>query len=68
MTIKKIAELGDGITLINLYENLSGKNMGKAVVGAPKGNLQKIGNLSATLNAFQADGVRVDISAQGIYF
>jgi hypothetical protein len=50
-----------------MYEGLSGKSLGKAVVGAPKSALQKIGNLTAVLNAFQSDGVRVDISAQGIF-
>jgi hypothetical protein len=35
------------------------------VVAAPKNALQKTGNLSTVLTAFQNDGVRVDISAQG---
>ena len=36
------------------------------VVATPKSNLQKTGNLTTVLAAFQSDGVRVDISAQGI--
>lgn len=52
--------------LASLYEVLSGKTVGGKQHAAPKSNMQKIGNLMTVLTNFQNDGVRVDITAQGI--
>eukprot|EP00479_Gromia_sphaerica_P001945 TRINITY_DN12286_c0_g1_i1.p1 TRINITY_DN12286_c0_g1~~TRINITY_DN12286_c0_g1_i1.p1 ORF type:complete len:198 (+),score=48.67 TRINITY_DN12286_c0_g1_i1:46-639(+) len=57
----------DGILLINMYEILTGNQIGRKVQQKPRMNPQKLENLTIALETFKDDGLKlVNIDSKGV--